>query len=239
MTFGSGSDPNVWTKPQTVVFKFLQKQFDRTGEVQDDRGRVLYKLNDIGEKHTFGFIKTYPLEIVRVSDGRIVGIIHWKDSPTKAKVEKLPGREDEVRISEGLFDELYVQPIFPSATDTAKLVLEDGRWRQVRVGRGIRRHLGECLDSAEMDPGLREQKVFDHRLASPCSLTPGCVAMQTPRKGKTGATTLEVVTEVLNSTPDLLEYLIVGSIWLEFSASMAKSEAASSPVPEVIIIATT
>lgn len=57
--FNHAQGPNLYQKPPTVAFTFAQKRFDKTGELRDERGTVIYHIRDLGEEHTFGFVKSY------------------------------------------------------------------------------------------------------------------------------------------------------------------------------------
>jgi hypothetical protein len=57
--FGHQQSPNLFQKPQTVTFTFAQKRFDKSGELRDENGTVIYRFRDLGEEHTFGFAKSY------------------------------------------------------------------------------------------------------------------------------------------------------------------------------------
>lgn len=50
---------DAFQKPQSVTFIFRQKRFDKTGDVVDERGQVIYRLKDTSDDHTFGFSKSY------------------------------------------------------------------------------------------------------------------------------------------------------------------------------------
>jgi hypothetical protein len=83
---------NQFQKPATVTFKFVQKRFDKSGTIEDQNGKVIYKIKDEGEDHTFGFAKSYPMIITRASDGSQAAKIEWHDKPKKTHVEGLGGK---------------------------------------------------------------------------------------------------------------------------------------------------
>lgn len=118
---------NLYHKPATVTFTFHQKRFDKSGELRDDRGTVVYRFKDLGEEHTFGFAKSYvsfrseqfiidqehtnaskPLEIRGAKDNKLVASLHWHDKPKKTTVEGMTGHRGLINIDGGLMDEEYV-----------------------------------------------------------------------------------------------------------------------------------
>lgn len=192
-----GGAPGYGVPSEPVVFTFAQKGFDRSGTIKDASGKVLYKLKDESDKHTWTkYVKSRPLMVTR-GDGTKLGLFHWKDSPKEAKIEAFAiwGNDVKLKLNGEILDTNW------------KFKLPRGGYYEWDGPHDTEGGIFKILDHQQVNG-----QGFDRK--------PKSIAQYTPHGDNTDAT-LAVLPEALH-VPDLVDVLIMTSFFFEYTLDSAR-----------------